>query len=282
MNDRHFYLTLPSNSSVDYFGPQKPCSYKTKLEHVVSLDPELWEVGLAELDYPRSWNNVPKCVFRITYPLRRASSDAIRRGDYTVLVNVRFGGTRYVSGRQLVRDLHAAVQESTLERDAGAISLRYDEIGHRVIISVKENFKFWVQDVLGETLGLNSRAASKTTLRGGLQGYELPRAPQTGLSVTSSPYTVNVDRLIPTVYVYCSIVRQQYVGDSYVQLLRYVAVPETPDDVSSNKFNNVHYGNLQTGTFESLEVKLTDSRGIPIDFKHGDVIVKLHFRKKKP
>ena len=235
MNDQHFYLTLPSNSSVDYFGKQHPNSYKTKLEHNIAVDPELWEVGLVELDYPRSWNNVPKCVFRVTYPLEPTSREAVLAGSYTVLVNVRFGGSRYVSGRQLVRDLHASVQENALERDVDAISLEYDEIGNRVIISVKENFKFWVQDVLGETLGLNSRAASKTTLRGGLQGYELPRAPQEGMNVMTSPYTINVDRLIPTVYVYCNIVRQQYVGDSYVQLLRYVAVPETTDDVSSNK-----------------------------------------------
>ena len=49
----------------------------------------------------------------------------------------------------------------------------------------------------------------------------------------------------------------------------------------TNKFTNIHYVNLQTGNFEAIGITMADSLGEPIDFKHGDVIVKLHFRRKK-
>ena len=48
-----FYLTLPSNSSMNYF----PTHYTTKLPKILDLD-GAWEIGLAEIQYPHSWYNV--------------------------------------------------------------------------------------------------------------------------------------------------------------------------------------------------------------------------------
>ena len=60
-----FYVTLPSNSSEDVYGRQPMSSYKTHLAHQLHLDVSDWEVGLAEIIYPHTWNNITEGKFRI-------------------------------------------------------------------------------------------------------------------------------------------------------------------------------------------------------------------------
>ena len=52
--ESEFYVTLPSNSSVEYFPDNKTLNFVTKLSRTLQLDGE-WEVGLAEIDYPHTW-----------------------------------------------------------------------------------------------------------------------------------------------------------------------------------------------------------------------------------
>ena len=51
------YVTLPSNSSMQYFPDNKTSNSVTKLSRTLQLDGE-WEVGLAEIDYRHTWNNI--------------------------------------------------------------------------------------------------------------------------------------------------------------------------------------------------------------------------------
>ena len=62
-----FYLTLPSNSSKGFFGKQEASHYFTKLHGSVHLDPSEWMVGLAEITYPNTYDNIPLCEFTVEY-----------------------------------------------------------------------------------------------------------------------------------------------------------------------------------------------------------------------
>ena len=55
--ETEFYVTLPSNSSVQYFPDNKTTNFVTKLSRTLQLDGEC-EVGLAEIDYPHTWHNI--------------------------------------------------------------------------------------------------------------------------------------------------------------------------------------------------------------------------------
>ena len=46
-----FYVTLPSNSSMDYYPENTVACYTTKLANAVELEGD-WEVGLAEMSIP--------------------------------------------------------------------------------------------------------------------------------------------------------------------------------------------------------------------------------------
>ena len=52
-----FYLTLPSNSSMNYCPNNTLTHYTTKLPKITDLD-GAWEIRLAEIQYPHSWNSV--------------------------------------------------------------------------------------------------------------------------------------------------------------------------------------------------------------------------------
>ena len=55
--ESEFYVTLPSNSSMQYFPDKKTSNFVTKLSRTLQLDGE-WEVGLAEIDYPHTLYNI--------------------------------------------------------------------------------------------------------------------------------------------------------------------------------------------------------------------------------
>ena len=52
-----FYLTLPSNSSLNYYPGNTLTHYTTVLAQDIDLSGR-WEVGLSEIQYPRSWHNI--------------------------------------------------------------------------------------------------------------------------------------------------------------------------------------------------------------------------------
>ena len=55
--ESEFYVTLPSNSSMQCFPDNKTSNFVTKLSRTPQLDGE-WEVGLAEIVYPHTWYNI--------------------------------------------------------------------------------------------------------------------------------------------------------------------------------------------------------------------------------
>ena len=57
--ESEFYVTLPSNSSMQYFPDNKTSNFVTKLSRTLQLDGE-WEVGLAVIVYPHTWYNIGK------------------------------------------------------------------------------------------------------------------------------------------------------------------------------------------------------------------------------
>ena len=57
--ESEFYVTLPSNSSMQYFPDNKTLNFVTKLSRTLQLDGK-WEVGLVEIVYPHTWYNIRK------------------------------------------------------------------------------------------------------------------------------------------------------------------------------------------------------------------------------
>lgn len=54
MDDDGFYVTLPCNASLSVYPENTISSYRTKLAAPIDLKGR-WQVGLCEIEYPRSW-----------------------------------------------------------------------------------------------------------------------------------------------------------------------------------------------------------------------------------
>src|SRR5207244_9252002 len=72
----HFYLTLPSNSSSNYYPDNTLTRFITKLPSSVSLSGD-WEVALSEIHFPRTWYTVKKGGETITVECVVPESDIV-------------------------------------------------------------------------------------------------------------------------------------------------------------------------------------------------------------
>ena len=61
MSRGYFYITLPSNASLDIFPNNKTTGYRVKLPEKINLD-EDWEVGLYSILYPHMWYTIPGAI----------------------------------------------------------------------------------------------------------------------------------------------------------------------------------------------------------------------------
>ena len=284
-----FYLTLPSNSSLQYYGYQHPSHYTTRLEGGVSVDPEQWSLGLASISYPKSWHNVERATFRICLPPKAGRNDVL---------SASIEGKLYVSGDHLVRELLAVIKRRLPDEHSGKIRIRYDSVANRARVIAEKGYYLWLPKSLTTPLGFAPQdgmvltADVGTDLVDGIavpgehvpKPFDVVRYDDEGEHDTAEEglYTVNPDRVIPRIYVYCDLAERQLVGDSHVPLLRILDVPcNIAGDMVTHEFTNIHYVDLQRGTFEAVVVKLTDSRGNGIAFNHGDVVIKVHFKKKR-
>ena len=89
-----FYMTLPSNASMNVYPSNTVANYTVALPNRIELQDGSWEVGMTDFAYPVNWYNVPSGEwFRIV----------VNSGDNDVGVGPFFlSEGRYESGRELV------------------------------------------------------------------------------------------------------------------------------------------------------------------------------------
>ena len=266
----HVYVTLPSNSSYQYYGIQPMSNYKTKLAKDLHLDVAEWEVGLAEFIYPISWYNVMNATFSV-----RKLID----GEWT-FVDGEVPNNRYESVQQLIDTLTEAI-DTILEKQKGCIILNALPTRH-VKAFLSDGYALKLSQSLSESLGFGDR--HRCELRNAKDRTANVEKCDTVLGFDGesilSPFVADVNRGLRSLFIHCDIVQSQLVGDLQVPLLRTVAVRGQTEDVVAESFSNIHYMRIERSTFQEIEVHITDDVGRRVPFQHGRVLVKLHFKRK--
>ena len=93
-----FYLTLTSNSSMEYFPDNTVTKYTPSLPQTVDLDGS-WEVGLAEIQYPHSWYNVKQSGMWLRLHNRRGKEKHLRIHHFDIPESF------YANPRKLVKKI---------------------------------------------------------------------------------------------------------------------------------------------------------------------------------
>src|SRR5688572_30392001 len=128
----HFYLTLPSNSSMNYYPNNTLTRYTTRLENAISLIGD-WEVGLFEIQYPHSWYNLVRSEGGFVYTHNVEVGGRVERKQS----GMRLPSGHYESPAELVRTIFELLDENMAKYQVPTIpKLGYNSITNRVNITM--------------------------------------------------------------------------------------------------------------------------------------------------
>ena len=245
MSGTHFYLTLPSNASLDVFPDNKTTSYRVKLPQSIDLEGN-WEVGLYSVSYPNTW-----------YTLQKGSDTHIFYADKSGLFQqaiVDYG--YYNSMQELVKAVNKALARNVNDN----IKLTYNALNGKTTVQLKNGYQLSLAERMSIILGFGGNYLEIIT------------------KTTESPHVADLAAM-STIYVYCNIVQPQIVGDTNAQLLKSIPVEGTFGDIITKTFTNIQYVPIQRRSFEDVEVLLRSDTGNPVPFERGKVVTTLHFRQ---
>ena len=249
-----FYLTLPSDSSKEYFPDNTVTEFKVKLPKVIELQ-GMYEVGLAEISYPNNWNNIPAADAHL-----RIGATGIA-GAYT---NIKFKKLFFEGNPNALRKLLNSVSER-------GYSFSYNKDTHKMAIKLTRPL-VEVQILskpLCEILGFD-----QCTFSAGNNLDQLPKR-------IEASHEVDLDAGLHSIFVYTDLVEHTVIGDTLAPILRIVKVAGKHGRQSTATYNAPLYQPVKTNRFDVVTIKMASQTGEPILFNRGQAIVTLHFRPRR-
>lgn len=281
-----FYLTLPSNSSMEYYPDNTASNYFTKLPQDINLTGD-YEVGLSEIQFSNTYFNISKndCYFNYVAPEEEeADKDAPEgwranawRAYARALAGMQVAHDAvsgllvvpeglYESNEYFVYTLNELVRKKVGNQDDGKakIMFYYNKASKKASLTVYEHGgTLHVSSSLQRILSLSSNTVV------GPGHYE-------------GNFIMDLNENFKSVYVYCDLVSARQVGDTMAPLLRIVPMKDKKREVVHHIFEKPHYIPLSRLQFNAIEILLTTDMGKTIAFSSGSTIVTLHFRRKRP
>jgi hypothetical protein len=251
----HFYVTLPSDSSIKYYPNNTVAHFTTKLPHRIRLDGD-YEVGLAEFIYPHSWFNFSKglSVQFKDIATNVASCECI------------FDGGQFPSEFLLMKSLN--------ENIGDAIAFQTNRKDLRVIFSFDDVFR-----KMRMTIGCDQDEALflsddfKTHF-----GFDSSGPYHSGHHMADHTFDVNVGSHL--IYVYCDIASYTLVGNAKMPLLRVCSISGKYGEMIRTIFTHPHYVPVARREIETIEININNELGRPMPFVFGKSVVTLHFKRK--
>lgn len=245
-----FYVTLPSNASMNFFPGNTIGNYTTKLFNPLDLDGK-WEVGLSELMYPISWHIRPlgKLIITDMFDEQRICVVKFLLTDTFQTITDRFNAFfKEIPIRFYYRDNNNTHnKEFGVEFNLNTIKrITMDPQLARVLGFMSNDFEY-----------LNNATRVKST-----EAFDL--------------------EVLNAFYVYTDIVTHQYVGDAQAKVIRVVALDQdynTNAKYVNNMYDVPHYVSLERNNIETINISLKNSLGENVPFESGKVTVKLHFKQ---
>lgn len=240
-----FYVTLPSNASMQDFPENSVSSYFVRLEKPLRLEGK-WIVGMVEMHYPNSWDNVTDGRIIVN---QKATNSAI-------VVFAKTG--RYRTEEELIEEIRQQLSAHKIEN---SIQFSRDKITNRCHITVKENdLEIKLSQNLSNILGLEWI----------YYGY--------GYNV--SERQCDITEGFTSLYVYSDIIKPQIVGDVHARLLRIVPVSQRNRVLNQVEyFQHVQYYPVAENGAETIQILIRRDDGRPVSFQSGKSNTILHFKK---
>jgi hypothetical protein len=243
-----FHMILPSNVANRSGVQNKTGHYTTYLPKSIRLDQAKWKVAIVDFSYMSTWFNVTMDNCLII--LKDKNGDEIR--THIPLNNYK--------------DVVAIVVALNHILEGTIMNSRFEM--HNDNLVTLELFPM-------ESITLQEITA---TMMGFKKHHWSTRWREPVRFLASRP--ANVHLPLQNIYIYCNIVQEIAVGDTYAPLLQVVPVQNTVyGSVQHHEFLNPLYMSLAFDEVSVIEIKLCNDRGNVIVFDIGNVVIKLHFSK---
>lgn len=267
MESNGFYVTLPSNASLDFHPNNTLTKYTVQLPRTLYLKPD-FVVGLAEIQYPLSWLTVPE-----------SSCSIIDFTQGVTITAIQFPNAHYESVIELVRVINKNLVTffEIYELPKRTLMLVYDDLTDKVTLKGRVGYGLFLNDELRAIFGFDStqdlyRRQPKGPFVDDQSGEEFN---------VEALYKSDINRGFHALYVYCNICEPQIVGDVYAPLLRTVAIKGKRHDHVTITYNQPHYIPIGTREISEIEIDIREDTGRKVSFTAGKVVCKLHFKKNE-
>jgi hypothetical protein len=252
----HFYVTLPSDSSVGYYPNNTIARFVTKLPERIRLEGD-YEMGLAEIIYPHTWYNFDNEDERYWI------GAAPKKGEFFPKIIVQSG--YYEDGSVLADSLNRECHRTFEDMD---VKFSYSETIGRFSLSVHSpgSHLFVMSEDLQRYLGFELKTLSFAVDK---QSYGM-----------MAERAFDANRGLHLIYVYCDAAAHAIVGDTKTPLLRVCNVAGKHGDVVRHTYDQPHYAPVGRREFDTIEIAINNEIGKPMPFEYGKSVVILHFRRR--
>lgn len=257
MNTENFYLSLLSNSSMDYYPENTTANFSTKLPKTIKLEGE-WSVALVEIQYPCTLYTVQEFdnIIYMTIATKLENEEEDSLIHYKTHIPV----TNYDNIEHIVKAANAI----GLFKDR--VMFVYDDMTSMISVQILD------KEII--TLKLSPKL-----------GFQLGFEPNVNLVYNKrAKYPANLYLGLPSqLFIYCDIIAPQIVGDVMASLLRIIPLETYKYTYGSNKmhvFSPPYYLPIIRREFDTIEIDIRSSVGEKIPFQFGTSYVKLHFQRR--
>ena len=250
-----FYLTLPSNSSMNQYPDNHAGHYYSKLAQPIDLSGKSYEIGLAEIQYPNSYTNLKQNEAGFVFQHNTSEG-----GNLIVIPEGLYSNTE-----SLVNTMNTLIKqyETPTPRKGIRSKFFYDQSTRKVTLKLyNKEHRIHLNQFLGDLLSL-------------------PKNEMVGPKRVVSKNVVNIHPDTSSMYIYCDLVSHRPVGDMMVPLLRVIPRTGSEKEVVYQIFEKPHYIPLAKRRFDTIEVLLNTDSGKTPSFSCGKSVITVHIRPRK-
>jgi len=256
----HFYVTLPSDNSMNFYPSNTVAHFTSRLPHRIRLDGD-YEVGLAEFIYPYSWFNFSNIDQRLSTFFE---INGVRMGEAV------FDSGQFPAENILIKSLNDKIAEAivgiTSRKDLRVV-FRFDDVFKKLRLIVQ------CDDDDGEAFYMSEEFRK-------LIGFESVGPYRSGEYTAVKTFSVNDGSHL--MYVYCDIASFTPVGHAKAPLLRVCSISGKYGEMVRTIFTHPHYVPVARREIETIEININNEIGKPTPFVFGKSVVTLHFRRRLP
>jgi hypothetical protein len=281
---KDFYLTLASNSSMDYFDNKTSC-FTVKLPRTLTLAGK-WVTALAEIHYQNTFLNVSEGSNRITYRRHQKDSKFIPLSENPV-EQCLFETRNYNSIQDILNSINFFMNPFLqLDKDKGKVDSNKTEAKTNPKKDLKEEKSFVYFDKDTNLVLINpkvKRLFSELFFDNRL-AIQLGYDPFTN-ALEKSPELVKPPHLsygiADEMMVYCDILEPQVFGHEMAKVIRIVNTRKEAlfGEKCHQEYQRLQYIPILKKEFETISIELRDKTGTLLPFEYGTVLLVLHFLK---